>query len=493
MKNSKIPLLPLYIADAVVIVLVLAIALPSAFRGESISTAQTIFCCLAVLLSMFALLVPYFLEYKKDIATKFEHSDEAQKNFEIIFDDLSALRDALADLVVRVENDEENFSGITQFEKNLINLKDSAKNKFVEYNESIASLSDSVSKLESAVKNAKNSLEEIGADLVVIKEIEQANNESVSEQIQNLQNEIANLQNSKVDDANVDVDYEIEEEKPAPRAKVEVGHLLKRALQNADDTKQSVEKFISRNTPAQQQDETIVEESTDEVSEEKSDESQELENSEQPLENIVEYDVVEEDKDISEDEIVNDVDDEADFFESADSPKDDVESADDEHINASSLLVAEPPDTNALLKRFDSEFEIKQAEKKLSKQEHKKEKKSDDEKVETEMLFDDLPISRGKIKPKKGDTVITVNALIGIGNTPYLRGDGAGLSQDKGIAMHYVEIGKWQYVITDLDETLNFSVLKNDITSPQGESNFTINAGERKELNLFFPMEQELF
>ena len=109
------------------------------------------------------------------------------------------------------------------------------------------------------------------------------------------------------------------------------------------------------------------------------------------------------------------------------------------------------------------------------------------------MLFDDLPISRGKIKPKKGDTVITVNALIGIGNTPYLRGNGAGLSQDKGIAMHYVEIGKWQYVMPDLDETLNFSVLKNDITLPQGESNFTINAGERKELNLFFPMEQELF
>jgi hypothetical protein len=59
--------------------------------------------------------------------------------------------------------------------------------------------------------------------------------------------------------------------------------------------------------------------------------------------------------------------------------------------------------------------------------------------------------------------------------------------------MHYVEIGKWQYVMPDLDETLNFSVLKNDITLPQGESNFTINAGERKELNLFFPMEQELF
>ena len=110
MKNSKIPLLPLYIADAVVIVLVLTIALPSAFRGESISTAQTIFCCLAVLLSMFALLVPYFLEYKKDIATKFEHSDEAQKNFEIIFDDLSALREALADIVERLEKNEDNFS-----------------------------------------------------------------------------------------------------------------------------------------------------------------------------------------------------------------------------------------------------------------------------------------------------------------------------------------------------------------------------------------------
>ena len=502
MKNSKIPLLPLYIADAVVIVLVLTIALPSAFRGESISTAQTIFCCLAVLLSMFALLVPYFLEYKKDIATKFEHSDEAQKNFEIIFDDLSALREALADIVERLEKNEDNFSDITQIEKNLINLKDSAKNKFAEYSESVANLSESISKLESAVKNTKNSLEEIGADLVVIKEIEQASNESVSEQIQNLKTEIANLQNNKVDNANVDItddveediEEEIEEEKPTPRAKVEVGHLLKRALQNADDTKLSVEKFISRNIPTQQQDETIVENSTEEIAEEKSDdEIEEIENSEQPLENIVEYDVVENENEIVEDEIVNNVDDEADFFELADSPKDDVESADDEHINASAILVAEPPDTNALLKRFDSDYEIKQAEKKHPKTEPKKEKKADVEKVETEMLFDDLPISRGKIKPKKGDTVITVNALIGIGNTPYLRGNGAGLSQDKGIAMHYVEIGKWQYVMPDLDEPLNFSVLKNDITLPQGESNFTINAGERKELNLFFPMEQELF
>lgn len=477
MKNSKIPLLPLYIADAIVLMLVLATALPSALRGETISTGQTLLCCIAVLGSMFMILLPYFWEYKKDIATKYEHTDEAQKNFEIIFDELASLRLTLADTIERIEKTEDNVADISQIEKNLINLKDSAKNKFLEYSDSIASLSDSISKLESASKNTKTSLEELGADLVVIKELSQANNDSILSELDELREKFATLQNNSPvqddnnesdEDVEKDVEDETDSDTPAPRGKVEVGHLLKRALKNADDTKLSVEKFINISASNSQQ-----EESTEELVEDTKEESEEIE------------------EEVSQE---NENDD-ADFFELADSPEPDVESADEEILSEPNtpVLVAEPPDTNALLKRFDSEYEIKQAEKKAPKPTPKKEKVDESPQEETDMLFEDLPVSRGKIKPKKGDTVITVNALIGIGNTPYLRGDNAGLSQDKGIAMHYLEIGKWQYVIPDLDDTLNFSILKNDITLPQGESNFTINSGERKELNLFFPMEQELF
>ena len=107
------------------------------------------------------------------------------------------------------------------------------------------------------------------------------------------------------------------------------------------------------------------------------------------------------------------------------------------------------------------------------------------------LLFDDLPISReSPVKPKKGDAVVVVNALIGIGNKPFLRGNGAGLSPDRGTPMDYLEIGKWRYVFPAFDGKINFSVLKNDEVPPNGESEFSISAGEKTELNLFFPLEQ---
>lgn len=106
------------------------------------------------------------------------------------------------------------------------------------------------------------------------------------------------------------------------------------------------------------------------------------------------------------------------------------------------------------------------------------------------MLFDNLPESReSPVKPKKGDAVIVVNALIGIGNKPYLRGDGAGLSPDKGVPMDYIEIGKWRYVLRDFDGELHYTILKNDEVPPNGESNFSISCGQKNELNLFFPID----
>ncbi|MGF1484819.1 MAG: hypothetical protein ACFBZ8_10705, partial [Opitutales bacterium] len=49
-------------------------------------------------------------------------------------------------------------------------------------------------------------------------------------------------------------------------------------------------------------------------------------------------------------------------------------------------------------------------------------------------------------EPSPMESGLVANVLIGIGNVPYIRGDGGGLSKTKGKAMEFVEIGKWRWV-----------------------------------------------
>lgn len=112
---------------------------------------------------------------------------------------------------------------------------------------------------------------------------------------------------------------------------------------------------------------------------------------------------------------------------------------------------------------------------------------SDNKKPDFPTLFA-LPESSGKArKTSKADTCIIVNSLIGIGNKPYLRGAGGGLSADKGVPMEYLEIGKWRYVFPpDSQFPIEFSVYKNDETRSDGGEVFKIHPNEKLELNLRF-------
>lgn len=112
---------------------------------------------------------------------------------------------------------------------------------------------------------------------------------------------------------------------------------------------------------------------------------------------------------------------------------------------------------------------------------------SDNKKPDFPTLFA-LPESSGKArKTSKADTCVIVNSLIGIGNKPYLRGAGGGLSADKGVPMEYLEIGKWRYVFPpDSQFPIEFSVYKNDETSSDGGEVFKILPNEKLELNLRF-------
>lgn len=199
MKNSKIPL---YIADALLVLLALTVALR---QGANLGAAQALLCCLAVLAGMALALAPYVLEYKLEASKRFEHTQEARKNFEIVFDDLASLRLALAELVERVENGEEKLSDLPSLQKGLVDLRDAAKRKFGEIADSADDLAARVSKAESERKTQKTALEEIGADMVVIKELFSASQESdgdefaqIRAQITELKDEILKLREAQI-------------------------------------------------------------------------------------------------------------------------------------------------------------------------------------------------------------------------------------------------------------------------------------------------------
>ena len=65
-------------------------------------------------------------------------------------------------------------------------------------------------------------------------------------------------------------------------------------------------------------------------------------------------------------------------------------------------------------------------------------------------------------------TSLIINLMIGIGNKPYVRGTGPGLSNEKGIPMTFLGIGRWQWISPDPDAPATIEVWKND-QSPLGE------------------------
>lgn len=80
-----------------------------------------------------------------------------------------------------------------------------------------------------------------------------------------------------------------------------------------------------------------------------------------------------------------------------------------------------------------------------------------------------------------GGTALVINLMIGIGNKPYVRGSGPGLSADQGVPMSFLGIGRWQWVSPQPDAPATVEVWKND-ESPLGEP-IHLSGGEIVELD----------
>lgn len=95
------------------------------------------------------------------------------------------------------------------------------------------------------------------------------------------------------------------------------------------------------------------------------------------------------------------------------------------------------------------------------------------------------PKAKHKISPD-GVTRLIVTAYIGIGNRLFIRGDGPGLSSDKGVPLQFVSIGKWQWETSDASAPVTFKLYKNDEVECHSLGEVTIDARSQTEVSASF-------
>lgn len=86
-----------------------------------------------------------------------------------------------------------------------------------------------------------------------------------------------------------------------------------------------------------------------------------------------------------------------------------------------------------------------------------------------------------KPKPSGGVTSVIANVMIGIGNKPYVRGEGPGLSWEEGAPMNFVEIGKWAWSPSRKNATVTIQIYRNDQDPDQG-GKYEVKPGEKFEV-----------
>lgn len=87
--------------------------------------------------------------------------------------------------------------------------------------------------------------------------------------------------------------------------------------------------------------------------------------------------------------------------------------------------------------------------------------------------------SRQETKRTKGSKTEVVTKMdVGFGNRLFIRGSGAGLSWDHGVALECIGADEWTWASEPASQPIEFKLLINDDTWSQGE-NFSAQPGQR--------------
>jgi hypothetical protein len=85
-----------------------------------------------------------------------------------------------------------------------------------------------------------------------------------------------------------------------------------------------------------------------------------------------------------------------------------------------------------------------------------------------------------------GLTRLLVTAYIGIGNKLFVRGEGPGLSWDRGAPLQFVSIGKWRWETADATDPLTIKLYKNDAEESAMPGELTLQPGHQQEVRASF-------
>lgn len=87
------------------------------------------------------------------------------------------------------------------------------------------------------------------------------------------------------------------------------------------------------------------------------------------------------------------------------------------------------------------------------------------------------PAKKKTVVTEPPATFITAKADIGFGNHLYLRGEGPGLSWDRGLAMDCIAADLWAATVKGATSPVTFKVLVNDLTWSTG-NDYVVEAGQ---------------
>lgn len=478
MKSSpKIPAWPVYVADALMFAAVFAVALPNIYTGEPLSASAVFWCALMVLGGLLLCLAPYYMSLK-DAARdeKAAAAAKVQDDLRIIFDELAALRMMIADIEERMDPLPERLQAAAEAAEKIPSLasrdelaklasdvRAAVKEKLSQLGESLDSAAAEIEACRSSQKDSDKIVAELCSDVAILKDLLPESSDSLADEIFSLKSRLEEVEGAAAafaeksgprDGPADGGDGETFDEPPSAPFAARADGMLSRALAASENSKGSVEKFISISKPEPAPSEGRAP-------------------SVEPEPATVDSVRREFEK------IADGIASGADGFP----PDPDFPEIPAQLSETSVLPSGGEPAVGPEAQKPEGEtgfFESQDSP--LAPGE------SQSAEPESPTLFELPEIPARAQKPAKGEASVTVNALIGIGNKPYLRGSGGGLSPDRGVAMEYVEIGKWRHVFADADAPIEFSVLKNDEIPSDGGETFVLRPSERLELNLSFPL-----
>jgi hypothetical protein len=168
--------------------------------------------------------------------------------------------------------------------------------------------------------------------------------------------------------------------------------------------------------------------------------------------------------------------------------EDDLEESEEDPINLLEEEIIDPPEQHENL-NIESELEQTAELSEAPKSDELDLGLPDPEETirKVDALLSGKPTEETKAKPVKdkstnsGMTSVVANVMIGIGNKPFVRGEGPGLSWDEGVAMNFIEIGKWAWSPTRKNASLTIQIYRND-EDPDKGGKYEIKPGEKFEV-----------